>query len=53
MDKRLFGKYQMAKMFISIALTNHAFFNLDGFGGDIKEHTIVINNIFIPSHFYR
>lgn len=25
-----------------IALTNHAFFNLDGFGGDIKEHTVQI-----------
>lgn len=26
-----------------IALTNHAFFNLDGFGGDIKEHTVQIS----------
>ena len=25
-----------------IALTNHAFFNLDGFGKDIKEHTVQI-----------
>ena len=25
-----------------IALTNHAFFNLDGFSGDIKEHTVQI-----------
>ena len=25
-----------------IALTNHAFFNLDGFGGDITEHTVQI-----------
>lgn len=25
-----------------IALTNHSYFNLDGFGGDIKEHTAVI-----------
>ena len=25
-----------------IALTNHGFFNLDGFGGDIKEHTVQI-----------
>ena len=25
-----------------IALTNHAFFNLDGFVGDIKEHTVQI-----------
>ena len=25
-----------------IALTNHAFFNLDGFGGGIKEHTVQI-----------
>ena len=40
-----------------IALTNHAFFNLDGFGKDIKEHTVQIwadsysevNNKLIPT----
>ncbi len=25
-----------------ISLTNHAYFNLDGFGGDVKEHSAVI-----------
>lgn len=25
-----------------ISLTNHSYFNLDGFGGDIKEHTALI-----------
>ena len=29
------------------------FGDVDVVGGDIKEHTIVINSIFIPSHFYR